>query len=268
MAAPPWFKFYPDDFISGTYHMTNEEVGAYVRLLCAQWNRGSIPGSTAVQQRLAGGEISETVLEKFEADEKGNLRNARLESCREEASVFIEHQRQKGLASAAKRAKACQPRFNHGSTTVQPSPQPEVNQPEPEPEPEVHTPPNPQCVCDASRGNGEDPNTFTPDIRKPKPPDGAAFKLKAILNRMYRRGENDRWKYAEEHALLEIINRPAWDTEIVEIEASQKARGRYFPQSIPTLLDVWQKALDVARNQNNKPEKTLFQKLIDEIPDE
>ena len=42
----PAFMFYADDFLAGTLEMSQEEVGQYIRLLCHQWNRGSIPVET------------------------------------------------------------------------------------------------------------------------------------------------------------------------------------------------------------------------------
>lgn len=142
MKPPPAFQLYADDFLAGTFDMSNEEVGAYIRLLCHQWNRGSIPVATERQQRLAGGSISELVLEKFEICDDGELRNARLESVRRERLEYSEKQAEKGRKSAEAR-KNGQPRFNHGSnsgstavpTTVQPDDQPHVNSPSPSPSP-------------------------------------------------------------------------------------------------------------------------------------
>lgn len=36
----PAFQFYPQDFIGGTCHLSNEEVGLYIRLLSLLWIRG------------------------------------------------------------------------------------------------------------------------------------------------------------------------------------------------------------------------------------
>ena len=51
---PPSFDFFPDDFIAGTYHLPAEAVGIYVRLLCYQWNNGSIPSDENELARVAG----------------------------------------------------------------------------------------------------------------------------------------------------------------------------------------------------------------------
>jgi len=131
----PAFQFYADDFLAGTLDLSQEEVGAYVRLLCHQWNRGSIPVETEKQQRLAGGSVSVDVLAKFRLVDGCGLVNDRLEKERAKQAKFRQKQREKGLLSAEARKK--QPRFNRGSTAVgdsvqpsgQPDTQPEGNSP-------------------------------------------------------------------------------------------------------------------------------------------
>jgi uncharacterized protein YdaU (DUF1376 family) len=140
----PAFQFYADDFLAGTLDMSQEDVGAYIRLLCHQWSRGSIPVETEKQQRLAGGSISADVLLKFPVGDDGLRRNPRLEEEREKQMEFRQKQREKGLKSAETRKM-----LNHGSTavpttvqpdgqpgtqpTTQPDGQPEGNSPSPSP---------------------------------------------------------------------------------------------------------------------------------------
>jgi uncharacterized protein YdaU (DUF1376 family) len=50
----PAFQFYADDFIAGTADMSAEEVGAFIRLLCHQWSKGSIPADEERSGRIAG----------------------------------------------------------------------------------------------------------------------------------------------------------------------------------------------------------------------
>jgi len=38
----PAFLFYSQDFLTGTYLMTNEQIGKYIRLLCLQHQKGSL----------------------------------------------------------------------------------------------------------------------------------------------------------------------------------------------------------------------------------
>lgn len=120
--------------------MAPEEVGAYIRLLCYQWNRGSIPVDPSVQARLTGGCVSAAVLAKFSVGDDGQLKNQRLEVERSKRGKFLEDQKRKGLLSAEKR-RIDQQRFNRGSTgeatesqpSGQPDAQPKVNPPSPSP---------------------------------------------------------------------------------------------------------------------------------------
>ena len=122
--------------------MSQEEVGQYIRLLCHQWNRGSIPVETEKQQRLTGGCVSVDVLVKFRLCEDGLLRNERLETVRSEKDRYLQQQSQKGRKSAELRKLASttvqpdtQPESNNGSTTVEIRLQPKVNSPSPTPTP-------------------------------------------------------------------------------------------------------------------------------------
>lgn len=138
----PAFQLYTDDFLAGTLEMSQEEVGQLIRLLCHQWNRGSIPVETEKQQRLTGGCVSVDVLAKFRLCEDGQLRNDRLESVRSERDRFLQQQSEKGRKSAESRKLKSttvqpeyQPESNSGSTTVEIRLQPEVNSPSPSPSP-------------------------------------------------------------------------------------------------------------------------------------
>jgi len=138
----PAFMFYADDFLAGTMELSQEEVGQFIRLLCHQWNRGSIPVATEKQQRLTGGCVSVDVLAKFKLYDDGELRNERLEEVRSERDRFLQQQAEKGRKSAELRKQAStavqpdtQPETNHGSTAVEIRLQPESNSPSPSPSP-------------------------------------------------------------------------------------------------------------------------------------
>ena len=149
MSKPPAFQFYADDFLAGTFTMTLEERGLYITLLCRQWTQGHVTpdevsrlGSTAVQPAV------NHVLTKFQPDENGNLKNARLEAERGKQNAFRALQAAKGRASA-------EARLNRGSTAVQPSGepkgQPKPNSPSPSPSPS-----NTPCSPPAGDGAGGD----------------------------------------------------------------------------------------------------------------
>lgn len=50
----PAFQFYARDFDSGTRALSAEEVGSYIRLLCHEWDKGSLPSGLEPLSRIAG----------------------------------------------------------------------------------------------------------------------------------------------------------------------------------------------------------------------
>lgn len=80
----PAFQFYVDDFLGGTVHMSCEEVGLYVRLLCLQWSHGVITDRhiRAFAGTVSPESVTFVLTEKF-AQVEGGYQNARLEQVRE-----------------------------------------------------------------------------------------------------------------------------------------------------------------------------------------
>jgi len=76
MAKDPAFLFYSNDFISGTQFLTDEQVGIYIRLLCAQHQHGRL---TEKQVNFICKTHDDEVLLKFKRDDEGLLYNERLE---------------------------------------------------------------------------------------------------------------------------------------------------------------------------------------------
>jgi uncharacterized protein YdaU (DUF1376 family) len=140
---PPAFQFYADDFLAGVADMTQAEVGAYILLLCHQWNRGSAPVEPERQQLLAKGSVSAHVLSKFRLQEDGTIKNERMEREREKQAAHRAKQREKGIISGIARREH---RLNRGSTVAstaaEPEGQPNTNSPSPSPSP-TNTPYSP-----------------------------------------------------------------------------------------------------------------------------
>lgn len=95
---PPAFQFYADDFIGGTVDLSVADVGAYIRLLCYQWGRGSIPETPVACERVAGGPVSPEVLAKFP-----DRKNPRLERERVKQAEYRSSQSENGRAGASAR---------------------------------------------------------------------------------------------------------------------------------------------------------------------
>lgn len=108
--------------MNGVRMMTLAERGAYITLLCHQWDKGSVPGDDLEELRLVLGctastarQIWDQLRKKFPRDPKGCFRNVRLEFERRKQKKYRKSQSNKGKASAAKRNRgstAANARFN------------------------------------------------------------------------------------------------------------------------------------------------------------
>lgn len=76
----PAFLFYPNDYIGGTMGMTFEQKGAYMDLLMMQFNRGHMTNHMIGQVLgQTGGQLWDTIKDKFILDDEGRYYNQRLE---------------------------------------------------------------------------------------------------------------------------------------------------------------------------------------------
>jgi uncharacterized protein YdaU (DUF1376 family) len=76
MAKDPAFLFYTQDFYTGTQFFSDEQVGKYIRLLCAQHQHGHLPEKHMLSICKTH---DEDVFHKFVKDEAGLYYNKRLE---------------------------------------------------------------------------------------------------------------------------------------------------------------------------------------------
>lgn len=81
MGKDPAFLFYPGDFMGGTGTFNFEERGAYITLLCDQFENGALSVDD-IKNRLGAiwERIWPRICKKFELDASGNFFNKRLES--------------------------------------------------------------------------------------------------------------------------------------------------------------------------------------------
>jgi uncharacterized protein YdaU (DUF1376 family) len=92
MSKPPAFQFYPSDFLIGVMMLSDEEVGIYAKMLCAQWLHGSLPNDAKLIKKMINSRKvpSDLVMQKFNLCDDGLLRNERLEIEREKQKTFRE----------------------------------------------------------------------------------------------------------------------------------------------------------------------------------
>jgi uncharacterized protein YdaU (DUF1376 family) len=72
----PAFLFYSDNFMSGTMFFSDEQVGKYIRLLCAQHLTGHLLENHMI---FICKKYDEEIFKKFVKDEEGKYYNIRLE---------------------------------------------------------------------------------------------------------------------------------------------------------------------------------------------
>lgn len=118
----PYFPLYVQDFLVGTMYMTNKQVGAYIRMLCRQWDSAKLSTEEAnmLCHDLTESE-KEKVFGKFK-NVRGWLINPRLKCEKSKRLFFRQSQSEKGRKSARKRASlaTAQEGIEIPPTTVEP----------------------------------------------------------------------------------------------------------------------------------------------------
>lgn len=90
MAKDPAFLFYSGDFLAGTFTMTNEEVGAYVKLLCLQHGKSYVTDKD-FKSICINDNVESTVKGKFIIDKNtGFYYNERLKEESEKRRAYSE----------------------------------------------------------------------------------------------------------------------------------------------------------------------------------
>ena len=106
MAKDPIFPLYYNDLDRSTKTWTDEEFGAYVRLLMEQWDKGFIPKDYQRLTRIATSlDKNWPMLKEKVVEVDGNLQNLRLEEIRLRKSKFKEKQRDNVLKRYQKPTK-------------------------------------------------------------------------------------------------------------------------------------------------------------------
>lgn len=78
MAKDPAFLFYSSDFLTGTMFWTNEQIGLYIRMLCAQHQHNGRIDTNVLRTQCESITNGDIVYSKFQHDELGSY-NERLQ---------------------------------------------------------------------------------------------------------------------------------------------------------------------------------------------
>ena len=90
MSKDPAFLFYSSDFLTGTMFMDNEQVGKFIRLMCAQHQKGRLSEKDMLKICITH---DEDIFSKFERDEAGLYFNTRLEEEVDKRKAYSESRR-------------------------------------------------------------------------------------------------------------------------------------------------------------------------------
>ncbi|MGA0207494.1 MAG: DUF1376 domain-containing protein [Ilumatobacteraceae bacterium] len=127
MSDSPWFSFYVGDFVTGTMDFSPNELAAYVRLLCHQWSKGSVPINDQRRLMQVTGLLPdelEGVMPMIRAKFPDG-RNRRMERERE----YREKQRQNGgKGGRPKTQTKAKEKPNETQTETQTEPNPKASQ--------------------------------------------------------------------------------------------------------------------------------------------
>ena len=85
----PAVLLYTSDFITGTLFMTNEEVGAYIRLLCMQHQKGHL-STEEIKHICKNDNIFNSIIIHFKKDKKGFYYNERMDLEKEKRQKYSE----------------------------------------------------------------------------------------------------------------------------------------------------------------------------------
>jgi uncharacterized protein YdaU (DUF1376 family) len=105
MAKDPVLPLYYNDLTSSTQDWTDEEFGAFVRLLIYQWDKGALPEENRMQRISDSAKKNWTILSKKFSKTDIGFQNLRMEEIRSERIKFKEKQKENVLKRHQKSTK-------------------------------------------------------------------------------------------------------------------------------------------------------------------
>lgn len=270
MKTSPYVAFYPSDFLVGTMCMSAEEVGAYMRLLCFQWQQGGIPKEEDKLARISGLPARKLtlVLTKFDLHEDGLLKNQRMERERVKVESFRDRQSENGKKGGRPRKPKDSPtdptenpRVPSGfSQTETKKSQSETEaESESKTEPETSFPPNPPggrvAVGDLSADEAEfepeakSKSSLTTSVESDKKPSGWNPTPEQIqIGGWFSRRPTTVWS-AKELKAWKLLRIEEEDLEILNWFYTESGYP-YLRRDLLTLLQHWRGEVDRARTYN------------------
>lgn len=223
----------------GTMLMTTEEVGAYIRMLCLQWEQGSVSSDPGKLARITGLKYKKLgpVLEKFREDSDGNLKNLRMEQVRNEREFYLQQQREKGAKGGRPKGGNEKPGVSCGKATGYAGVSENESQMKAESKPDI-TPPSPS------------PSPFP-----------YSLEVQAIIKEMFRRRLNTPWSDKELSLAKKLnISEEQVISDLAIMKEAREEGWEYYRREPVTLFGNWQGEVDKAQDFLANPQITTCKK--------
>lgn len=126
----PWMPLYVADFVADTMHLSRQNRGSYMSLICHYWRHGGLPNDLALLQQIAGTtpeewNIDGAVLASFFTITNKGWIHKRIEKELQDAENKYERRRASGKLGGQK--KASNASSNARAKSYQPQPQPHID---------------------------------------------------------------------------------------------------------------------------------------------
>jgi uncharacterized protein YdaU (DUF1376 family) len=176
MSKLPWFPFYASDFLTSTGSMSNEEVGAYIKLLCYQWDKGVLPSDLSRLARMAGyadanafASLWDIIRDKFSQTKDGYINpkmaehRKRQEELCEKNSTKAKNRWGTNAVAMPQHMQVDMPNGCNQESESNPNPESNLN-PDPDPSSTSNPNPNPDSPVEEVDEFVSDSNTQTSEL--------------------------------------------------------------------------------------------------------
>ena len=116
MSKDPALLFYTSDFLTGTFTMSNEQVGKYIRLLCLQHQKGTLTEKDMLNICKT---YDEDIFIKFKKNGSGNYYSERLKLEAEKRKAYSESRKHNREGKVKDKKNICKSYDSHMENEIE-----------------------------------------------------------------------------------------------------------------------------------------------------